>query len=248
MTPWTREPFAIMKSALLIAGLLGLAQIVFGQERVARYGEASLAFGGSQQSLSLAYHHGWKIGKKQNLEIGTGLRFSSYFSQERHYTTAPAEISKGDTGPFVVFKDDIPANIDSLLIGSPQVNSLNLMITINYRFSPKWQAGFNIDAIGFSFGGTQQTSYINGSPGVGTTASPTTFNLLLVGENDLGSLNSEWYLRYQVNGPWSIKLAYQLLFTEYTTSTQVQTFPEPNDRFRFKSSMLSVGVVYQFGK
>ncbi|MDZ7646567.1 MAG: hypothetical protein U5K54_04975 [Cytophagales bacterium] len=43
-----------------------------------------------------------------------------------------------------------------------------------------------------------------------------------------------------------LKVAYQYLFTEYTTDTEVQQLPEPNDRFRNKSSMLSVGITKQF--
>jgi len=50
--------------------------------------------------------------------------------------------------------------------------------------------------LGFSFGGKQTGSYINGNMGQTVTAKPTSFNILLVGNNDQGSLNLEFYLRY----------------------------------------------------
>lgn len=215
------------------------------QDRSVKYFEGTLALGKSQGSLAFAYHYGWKIGKKQKLELGTGLRLTGYLGHNQHYRTAPASITSGSTGPGVIFTDDIPANIDTVLFSAPNSYMLNLMITINYRLAAKWQAGFNIDAIGFSFGGTRSGTYINGTTTFNTAANPTPFNLLLVSENDLGSLNSEMYVRYSIGGPWSLKLAYQLLFTEYTTETAVQTYPEPNDRFRNKASMISIGVVLQ---
>ena len=45
---------------------------------------------------------------------------------------------------------------------------------------------------------------------------------------------------------WAVKIGFQYLFTEYDTNTNVQQFPGPNDRFRNKSSMFSVGLTRQF--
>jgi hypothetical protein len=231
----------------------GIALILFvcainshAQDRRVKYAEGTLAIGKSQGSLAFAYHYGWKIGKKERLELGTGLRLTSYFGQNKNYRTAPAKLTSGSTGPGVIFTEDIPANIDTFFISAPNSYMLNLMITINYRLTTRWQAGFNIDAIGYSFGSSRSGTYINGTTSLSTTAHPTPFNLLLISENDLGSLNSEMYVRYSLGGPWLIKLAYQLVFTEYTTETAVQTYPEPNDRFRNKASMLSLGAVFQF--
>jgi hypothetical protein len=72
---------------------------------------------------------------------------------------------------------------------------------------------------------------------------PTAFNVLLISDNDHGTLNSELYAKYYFNEDWGIKIGAQFLFTEYTTDTEVQQFPEPNDRFRNKSLMLAIGVI-----
>ena len=124
------------------------------------------------------------------------------------------------------------------------------MLDIAYSFSDRFKVGFNIDVIGISFGGVQGGSYINGNAPDGivskpVSGSPTGFNLLLVGENDIGSLNSEFFVVYAFNDTWSAKLGAQHIFMEYTTATKVQQLPEANDRFRITPTVVCVGVVYR---
>ena len=211
----------------------------------ANYADATIGVGRYQGTLSLSYLHNWNLGTKRKLSIGLGGRFTSYVGQNQYYTTAPAKLTSGSKGPLVIFKNDIDANIDTLLVKSPQVNSLNMFINIDYAVSPKVLVGFNIDAIGFSFGGRKQANYINGPTGKITEGSPTAFNVLLVSDNDLGSLNSEMYARYFLNEKWGIKAGVQFLFTEYKTTTKVQTSPEENDRFRNKSLLFCLGLTYK---
>ncbi len=204
-----------------------------------------LAFGASQGSLSAAFAHDWYLGKKKKFILGTGGRFTAYVAQNQYYETAPAKLTSGGTGLGVLFEETITANIDTFLISSPNVYAINAFINLGYQFSEKFSVGFNIDAIGFSFGGEKQGNYINGSQGQLTTATPTSFNLLLISDNDLGSLNSELYGKYKINEQWSIRAGVQFLFTEYTTKTEVQQFPEPNDRFRNKSLMIMIGASFK---
>ena len=215
----------------------------FGQ-KATQSASASIAAGSNQGSLNLAWLHRRGLGKNGKFGIGLGVRFTSYIAQNQYYTTAPAQLTTGSTGPGVIFKPDIDANIDTLLVKSPQVNALNLFINMDYRLTQKLQLGFNIDAIGFSFGARTQANYINGASGKITEATPTSFNLLLVSDNDQGSLNSEFYLNYLISEKWGIRAGAQFLFTEYTTDTNVQTFPEENDRFRKKSLLPSLGITY----
>ncbi len=204
--------------------------------------EFSLAVANSQGTVSAAYIHDWKFGQKRKINIGVGTRFTSYLGTDQYYVTAPAKLTSGETGPQVLFIENIEANMDSFLIKSAQVNSLNLLIDLNYQVSDKLTIGFNIDAIGFSFGGRVEGSYMNGNQRSVESAKPTLFNILLISDNDRGSLNSELYGRYFLNERWAIKAALQFLFTEYKTKTDIQLLPEPNDRFRKKSLLLSIGV------
>jgi hypothetical protein len=203
------------------------------------------SIGSGQGSVAASYIHNWHLGKKQKFSIGAGARFTSYFGSNQYFISAPAKITSGSSGPGVLFEENIPANIDSLLVSSTNINALNLSINLGYRITPKLSAGFNIDAIGFSFGGNKAVRYVNGTTIVNTTAKPTGFNALLISDNDLGALNSELFATYSFNKKWSAKLGYQFLFTEYTTATKVQQFPQANDRFRNKVSALAVGVRYQ---
>ena len=135
--------------------------------------------------------------------------------------------------------------MDSFLIKTSQVNCFNLALTLGYNLSKRVLLRFNIDAIGFSFGKSVNGNYINGNEGSMEPATPTAFNLLLISDNDKGSLNSEFFARYLLNDKWAIKGGIQFLFTEFTTDLEVQQFPEPNDRFRNKSLMFSAGVSYK---
>jgi hypothetical protein len=83
------------------------------------------------------------------------------------------------------------------------------LINFQYSISAKIQVGFNIDAIGVSFGRRGNGEYINhpDSPGTASGAEPTAFNILLISDNDRGSLNSELYAVYNLNKTWSLKIS-----------------------------------------
>jgi hypothetical protein len=209
------------------------------------FAEATLVAGSHRGTFSIAYFHNWKLGKKDRISVGLGGRATTFFGSELYYITAPAILTSGSRGPLVLFRENINENIDSLLIGSPRVNAVNAAINIQYRISRRTIAGFNIDAIGFSFGGKKDTRYINGDEGANTRAAPTAFNVLLVSDNDRGSLNSEFYGKYFLSEKIALKGAAQFLFTEYTTDTDVQQLPRPNDRFRNKALMFAIGISYR---
>ncbi len=229
---------------ILILALSILVGSGFAQQQPSTFNsfDLGLAFGSSEVTFTGAYLHNWKLGKKQKFEIGAGGRFTTYLGANQYYSTAPAKLTSGGTGPGVFFKENIEAYIDTFLIARPQVLAINAMVNFGYPITPKFYVGFNIDVIGFSLGSERKGNYINGSQGQNTEGKPTPFNLLLVSDNDLGTLNSEFYGKYKVNEKLSIKAGFQFLFTEYTTSTDVQQFPEPNDRFRNKSGLFTIGV------
>ena len=214
--------------------------------------ELTAGIGSSQGTGSLAYVYNWKVGKRKRWELGLGARFTSYFGSNLYFRTAPAKLTSGKTDPTVLFREDIDANIDSVLFPKAQVNSFNLSLNFGYNFSKKFSAGLTIDVIGFSFGKKQSGIYYgnNFATGVATTAKPTAFNLLLISDNDKGSLNSELFARYKWNDSWGVKLGLQFFFAEYTTATQVQTTPggDKNDRFRKKMAGVGIGVTYNFKK
>jgi hypothetical protein len=209
-----------------------------------------IGFAENQTTTALQYQHVWLLGKKKKFGIGTGAKLTNVFGRKSFYITAPAKLTSGKVGPAVFFAEQIVPNIDSVFFSKSQVNALNATINFTYDITAKIKLGFNIDAIGFSFGGSQQAAYYPNAGGliVSTTAKPTGFNALLVSDNDLGTLNSEFYGQYTINKKFGAKLGFQFLFTEYTTNTKVQTTPagDKNDRFRYKSGGVTLGAVYNF--
>jgi Outer membrane protein beta-barrel domain len=221
------------KSTLLTACSLLLATIAIAQqnkkESTNQFIDIGLGLGSSQTSVSGSYIYNWNLGQKGKFFIGTGARFTSYFGKNINFTSAPSNLASDDK------------NVDTLIAPKPSINALNVLINLGYNFSPKFQIGFNIDALGFSFGPTGSPTY----RGAKTSAKPTSGNILLVGNNDKGSLNSHFYARYTFNKNWGVSAGYEYLFTELKTDTKVQTAPEQNDRFRNKSSEFYIGVSYK---
>jgi len=196
----------------------------------------------SSGAISWVKFHG--ITKKQRFKIGYGLRFTSQFGNNLNYVTAPAIITSKQTGPQVLFSPIYYENVDTFQVSNAQNNALNLSINLQYTFKSKFDVGFNIDAVGFSFGKKVTGKYISYQDKTNPqsqTASPTSFNLLLVSDNDIGSLNSELYFRYWFTQKFAFKAGATFLFTEYTTNNKLRL---ENDRWRNKSLMGMIGITF----
>lgn len=211
--------------------------------------DLSGTIGADQGTVSLSYVHNWGIGKSKKFELGVGGRWTTYFGSKKDFVTAgPASLTRTFTFPFlIVFAGQKEENIDTLTVQRPLINALNVSFNMGYHFSPRFYGGINIDVIGFSFG--RKSSAILTSNGVTQTepvAKPSPFNLLLTGDHDQGSLNSEFFIRYKLAEKWSIKALYQFVFAEYKTTTIFQTAPDGTtvDRFRNKANNAGIGIVY----
>jgi hypothetical protein len=207
----------------------------------------SVGASSGQWATALDWSHLHGIGKKnQRFKIGYGIRYTGYVGSDLNYTTAPALLTSKQEGPQVLFSETFEENIDTLSLGSAQVNALNVVIHLNYSIMPKLDIGFNIDAVGFSFGasqrGTFRSSAQQSNSPMQPKANPTPYNLLLVSDNDIGSLNSEIFLRYWLHKKWALKAGAMFLFTEYKTENKL-TFD--NDRFRNKTLLLMLGVSFK---
>jgi len=237
-------------SLLLLALPFGI--INAQQSKTNQFADLSVNAGKSQGTAALSYVYNWKLGKKKKWEAGLGLRLTGYAGTKRDFTTAPGRLARSTTIPFViVFAGQETQNWDTLTVQRPLVGSLNLSANFGYALSSNWSLGFNIDLIGFSVG--RKSSAILTSNGVTRNeplAKPAVFNLLLTGDNDLGSLNSEFFLRYKLSQKWSIRAVYQFYFAEYKTNTVLQTAPDGTmvDRFRNKANLFGLGVSYHFNK
>jgi hypothetical protein len=204
----------------------------------------ALSTNGNQSSGALSWVHFHAVTKNKRFKIGYGVRFTSQVGFNLTYVTAPAKLTSKQTGPQVLFSKTYEENVDTFFVSSTQHNSLNLSINLQYTIKDKLDIGFNIDAVGFSFGKNVAGKYSSYQDKINVQeqkANPTTLNLLLVSDNDIGSLNSELYARYWFNSKWGIKAGATFLFTEYTTINKLRL---ENNRWRNKSLMAMVGITF----
>lgn len=244
-----------MKRSIVTICLVLLVSIVSAQtestKKTNRFVDLALTAGTSQGSAALSYVHNWKIGKKQKWEIGIGGRLTSYFGTKRDFITAgPARLTRSHTIPFLIFfAGQKPENWDTLNVQRPFTTALNATVNIGYQFNKKWSAGFNIDVIGFTLGRTTNgilTS--NGTTRNDADVKPSAFNLLLTGDHDLGSLNSELFINYKLSDKWSLRGVYQFYFSEYKTNnlSQIASDGTVINRFRNKVNAFGIGISRYF--
>ena len=223
-----------------------------GDYRLNNYFDVGVSAGSGKFAAALAWSHLHAIGKKkQKFKIGYGVRFTSFTGANKYYTTAPASLTSTAQGLGTFFSDDIVENIDTITSATTLTNSLNVAIYFQYDVSSKFDVGFNIDAIGFSFGPAKEFNVISSSYDQGQSpiqrGSPTSFNLLLTSDNDIGSLNSEFYLRYWITKKIGVRAGFTFLFSEYRTDQNL-SFDNgriENDRYRYKASMALIAISYK---
>ncbi len=190
---------------------------------------------GQGGSIGAAYSRLVSISKNNRFKIGYGIRMTKYISQRQSFITAPAQLTSGTTGPTVLFSNYILENIDTLSIARSAILYTNLKVGLQYTIG-RLDIGFDIDVMGFSLG-NKQNADLNGKT---TEVSPKPFNVLLIGDNDIGSLNSEFYLRYWLDNRFALRAGLSYQFLEYKTA---QSFAG-NDRFRNKIAMPFVALTF----
>ena len=209
--------------------------------------------GGGGFSPALSFTQSWGLGKSNRFKIGYVVRVTSYFGGKADFRTAPARFTSGESSFSALFADDIIANIDTFSVKSFQTNALNIGIILQYALSNKLEIGVNIDATGKTWGGTvsgdliskkNKRKFQDGS--TSSPANPETFNFLLVSDSDIGSLNSEVYVRYWVTNKIGIRAGISHQFAELTTEKKVEINGRLNDTWRLKTTMPIFAVSYKF--
>lgn len=187
----------------------------------------------SSFSYALSWNTSYGMFSSNKFRLGYGIRFSGFTGSDLNYITAPADLTGDDT------------TIDTLLISSPHSMGLSALVNLQYQFSPKFKLGFNIDAVGVGFGSTGNARFISsnntGQYPETVEASPSSFNLLLVGDNDLGQLKSEFYIAYALSEKTWLRGGLDMTFSEYTSNRELTN---ANDRFRYKPMLIFLAISY----
>jgi hypothetical protein len=230
---------------------------IFAQTSATRYREhhdfdAAIAVGDGSFSASLSWSHLHGIGKKkQRLKVGYGLRLTSFVAANQYYITAPAKFTSTTQSLGTIFSETIQENIETITTATALTYSFNLAIYIQYTLSQKFDIGCNIDALGVSFGPSKRFNVISNVYDAGQEpiqeGSPTKLNLLLTSDNDIGSLNSEFFVRYKITPRISLRGGYAFIFSEYRTNNSL-SFDNGrivNDRYRYKAALAFLGVTFR---
>lgn len=178
-------------------------------------------------------------------KVGLAFRINSFLAKDKKYATAPAILTSGVKGPSAMFKPNILENIDTLYVPKTVTHSVNVAVFLEYSLNANVAAGFDIDLLGITLGKFQNVNLYQPWNGIEKVAAkPTRFNLLLVSDNDIGTLNSELYLRYRPqNSDWYAKTGVSFYFSELKTEKKLWL---DNDRFRYKTPLtplLGVGYI-----
>ncbi|MEY4925815.1 MAG: hypothetical protein RI894_251 [Bacteroidota bacterium] len=201
---------------------------------------------GKNALLALSAKQLFGIGANRRFKIGYGLRINHNFGSKTTFLTAPAILTTGRTGPIVFFDGTkIGANIDTLQSSSFTVTSINIPLYLEYAITNRLDVGFNIDLTGLSFGSAAynyQSVHATAANQGAVKGNATSPNLLLIGDNDLGSLSSELVVRYHLNNKLAFNAGLCFAFAEFTTDRKLYL---DNDRFREKQLMGMVGLSYR---
>jgi len=229
-----------MKQNLLKYSALVITLIfIINTTQAQRYSFGASGGFGQTNTGNVMLSRSFGIGANKKLFIAPAIRIGYASSSTLNFISAPAKITKD--------KD----RIDTLSVGNTGIIAANLALNIGYKFKEKFALVFNIDLVGLSFGSEQKAIFLPGEASKNqlissraTTAKPTSTNILLVGDNDFGTLNSALTLHYYLTPKISINAGVGFLFTEYTSNISLGA--ANNDRFRYKTFQGVLGVNYYF--
>jgi hypothetical protein len=206
--------------------------------------DIAFAVGNQAASPSVSYSKLYSFSENRRFKIGYGLRLNNFFGANKNAITAPAKLTSETHSVASLFSDYKLNNLDTLKLNSVWTTSINAKIVVQYSIR-KFDIGFNIDVVGLTFGSKQTGQFLaNESTNFHKStqiANPSVLNLLLIGDSDKGSLNSEIFVRYWVSDRMAIRVGGSYQFLEYSTDKNL-TFE--NERFRIKTFMPFAAITF----
>ncbi|BBH52780.1 hypothetical protein [Fluviispira sanaruensis] len=184
----------------------------------------SYGLDGQVSAYSVIFYQHFKLNiPLDKINVGYLIRLSNFSSRNNLFYTDSSSSEKSAE--------------KSIQIMSPNVYSLNTGVTANVDLIYNISLAFNLDIIGYSFGSSKN---IVNTP---VQAKPAPLNLFLYNINDLGSLNSEFYVYYLFNKYLVFRAGLSHYFSEYITETPLA---DNSKRFRRISNLFffSCGIFF----
>lgn len=207
-------------------------------------------FAKEQVSPSFTYFQLLNVTRQKFFAVGWTATLRTNYASNVDYTTAPANLTRGGR-----------ANLDTLRMASASGTSLNFGVRaqIHIKFL---EIGASADILGIALGKTRVGQYLSSTgkfvagqtaagadslgrftgANVSQSAKPTIANLQLLGDNSIGTLATEVYGRVLLGQRLGVKVGYQWLTTEYTTS--VKNVVDGNNRFRNRAGLTYVALTF----
>ena len=195
---------------------------------------------------SLTYYELKSITRNNTLLVGWTARLGAFYGNDLNYYTAPARLTRVN-------------NIDTVSFGRLSQTSLNVGIRAELNLG-RIQFGASVDLLGFTFLGRSRIGRVYSSNGlfiqtdslgqdrqrpfqgsdVFQQATPTRFNVKLLGDHDRGMSTTEVYARIYLVPGVALKAGYQLLTTEMALGNR--DLVADNARFRNRAGLSYVAL------
>ncbi|MFN4147117.1 MAG: hypothetical protein ACK4GN_14925 [Runella sp.] len=242
-----------MKKFLLAGLLLGLMAFDGLAQRASRlrnFTEVGAGFQDKRGMGVLQFNQYLQIERRGVLQVGWGGRGAFFSARDADFITAPARLTRGQSGFAALNAPLLLRNIDTLQMPRATFTSFNFSLQIQISLFERLDIGVNTDLLGFTLG-SRRTGFYLGSRGFSfvdslnvhrtyQTAVPTRGNLqILGGDNAHGSLNSEIYARLMLSQRVALKVSHIFNTSEYRTDKRLA---DDNRRFRLRSPMWYVAL------
>ncbi|OIN59564.1 hypothetical protein [Arsenicibacter rosenii] len=228
--------------------------------RISKGIDVGLAFKNDHTAPSFTYYELLHLGRQEVFSLGWTFRAGGVYGRNLDYTTAPARLTRGETGFGALTADVRPAYIDTLHFDRTSQSLFNVGLVAQVKLGPV-ELGGSADILGFALGRLRNARISSSKGGyyvdtaadddsliyfapkhTAQSAHPRSINVRLLGDNDRGSLATEVYARFLITKRIGVKVAYQWLTTEMKLN-QNRTL-DGNLRYRNRVAMPYIALSF----
>ncbi len=178
--------------------------------------------------------------KKQRVCVGGGIRFQSFFTKDRNYSTSSTELASLNRG-----------GADTLFFSKIQNNTFNAYLTLQLHIKPGVDIFVNTDIGGLNFADRRKGAFVSyeNNPDFNTSdpnfpveysTEPYAFNLNLYDES-FGTIMTEVYGSFKITDLVGWRLGIQHYRNQYITVNEV---PFSGKRFSQSQWMATLGITF----